>query len=275
MPSFLTSLRPPSRFVRLLPVLAGLFLASSAEARLAIAPATITVRLDKGRPSGTFQLTNLGDKTERYRARAVHFALSEGGALLFPPPDDLSLAPWIRFNPAEFEIPPNATRVIRYTILPPKGLAKGEYWGGIEFEPLKGTLSSYSDGEGRTFNITVLMDALVTIFGQMGEPSYQLKLTQAWLKSSNNSNLLNVQLQNCGLGKLNLSGGEFKLLDQRGTVVLEGPLSDFPLLRGAKRTITAELADAVAPGGYIVKITFAARQLDAPFSAEVPVTVDQ
>lgn len=247
--------------------------AQPSAARLSISPATISVRLDKDRPSGTFNLTNLGEKTERYRAKAIHFSLSEEGSLELPQPDSLSLAPWVRFNPTEFEVPPNATRVIRYTILPPKDLPKGEYWGGIEFVPLEGTLSSASDDHGRTFNISVLTAALVTIFGQVGDVRYDLSLLNLTLKDENDSTILELQLQNSGAGKVNLLGGDYKVVNQEGTPVAQGSLSEFPLLRGGKRNLKLRLEAKLAPGPYTVKVHVGVRQLPAPFDLQAPVVL--
>ncbi|MHB8763875.1 MAG: hypothetical protein ACYDA8_06000 [Deferrisomatales bacterium] len=245
----------------------------SAAARLNISPATISVRLDKERPSGTFNLTNLGDKTERYRAKAIHFDLSDDGSLDLPQPDALSLAPWVRFNPTEFEVPPNATRVIRYTILAPKNLPRGEYWGGIEFVPLEGALSTASDDEGRTFNITVVTAALVTIFGQVGDIPLNVSLSHAGLRTENDSTLLDLQLQNSGDGKVNLLGGEYRILDERGAAVTQGTLSEFPLLRGGKRNLTLRLDSGLAPGQYQVKLQVKVRQLPAPVDLQAPVVL--
>lgn len=72
-----------------------------AYAGISIAPAYVDVRLDKGRPSGEFVVTNVGNSEERYRVQSLHFTFSREGGLVKTRPDAHSLAPWLIFNPKE------------------------------------------------------------------------------------------------------------------------------------------------------------------------------
>ncbi|GAB4268048.1 MAG: hypothetical protein Kow0092_21680 [Deferrisomatales bacterium] len=247
-------------------------LCAPASARLVIQPASLFVNFDGPRPKGTFTLINAGEESVRYRARAIHFRLSERGTLRIAEPDDLSLARWVRFNPTEFEIPPNGKRVIRYTILPPKDLQVGEYWGAIEFEPLQGRTTRYDDQKGRVFDITFITSALAPIFGTKGAFEHKVEVGAPSLELQEGSPVLRLTMTNAGLGRVHCRG-EFQLVDGQGREVAGGKLDRVTILRGGKRTLTAPLGPELSSGDYTIKLRVDVEELEQPLTKELVVAL--
>ena len=130
-------------------LIAAWCMASVVQADIAVKPANMVISLENGRPAGRFVIANNGEIEERFRIRATHFTYSESGALQVVPPDERSLAPWVKFNPKEFVLPPNSKRAVRFVIVPGANLQVGEYWGAMELESLDYQEASSSDGAGR------------------------------------------------------------------------------------------------------------------------------
>ncbi|NOY44107.1 MAG: hypothetical protein GXP50_01440 [Deltaproteobacteria bacterium] len=242
----------------------------AAQARLVISPALLRVDLDGERPRGAFTLTNVGEKTERYRARAVHFRLSEAGGLQLVEPDQWSLAPWIRFNPAEFELPPNASRVVRYTILVPSPLEQGQYWGGIEFEPLQSSVYRFSDGKGKNLSIHVLNSALVPIFAKKGSPRVELEVADAKAVATPKGPGIVIRLENRGETRVDVRGS-YRLVREDGAEVAAGPVPEVMILRAGARLVGIRPDPPPAPGSYKLELELELRQLEKPMHSVFPV----
>lgn len=232
-------------------------------AKLVISPALVRADLDEGRPRGTFTLTNVGDQTERYRARAVHFELSETGALRLVEPGRWSLAPWIRFNPAEFELPPNASRVVRYTVLVPQGLEEGMYWGGIEFEPLQSSTFRFSDDKGKNLTLHVLTSALVPFFATKGDPEPRLVVSRIEGVLTPEGPGIVIRLENPSRTRIDVRG-RYSLKTPDGEVVSSGDLPEVMILREGARLVGVRLKPAPEPGEYLVELDLELRQTESP-----------
>lgn len=82
----------------------------------------ITVQ-NKGDKKGFFLVTSM----DLYRSRSGEVLFSPGGT------HPRGLGAWIRVNPTEFELEPDESRIVRFTVTPPKEAA-GSYLGVIFFQ---------------------------------------------------------------------------------------------------------------------------------------------
>jgi hypothetical protein len=236
-------------------------------AGLAISPAYVEASFDKGRPVGEFLISNLGDEEERYRIKAVHFVLTKNGGLDRIPPDEHSLAAWVKFNPTEFTLAPKTKRAVRYVIIPQGNLKAGEYWGAMELESLKTTTASGKDEKGREYNIEVLPTILVPMFGKFGNVRYQGVVKEATLTKGQTDQSLRVLLSNTGDGRL-LIEGQYVIMDGAGQEIQKGQLGKFYLLPGMEQIAASRLTSKLASGSYKVRVECRSPQLKESLSNE-------
>lgn len=234
-----------------------------AAAMVTISPAFLEISLDKGRPAGQFTITNTGDETERYRINTAHFVFGETGNLQMIPPDRNSLAPWVKFNPKEFSLPPKSNVKVRFTIVPKAKLEDREYWAAMELESLKTNITSGKDAAGRTMTLEVIPAIIVPIFATNGKIRHACRILDVVLKPGEPSLLLETRLVNAGTGHLALSG-RYRISDASGTLVDEGKLGGDYVLAGATRVFTQTLQKKIAPGEYLVSVEYKAPQLEKP-----------
>lgn len=242
------------------------------EAALSIHPAYVELELNRGRPSEVITVTNLTDQEARYRAQILHFLYTEEGSVRQVPPDEHSLAEWTKLNPREFTLPPNGSRKIRLSIIPPKNLAPGEYWAAIEFEPLQGTITEAEDAEGRKVRLQVISSILVPIVGQVGDLRYDfdLKNLEAW-KTESGIEIV-AHLVNTGNARVALKG-TYEILEASGGVLTDGPIGDDTVLYGGER-IFARLVEGNFPGsGYVVRVRYESRNIEEPIGGQTRVAL--
>ena len=234
-----------------------------------ISPAYVEVKLDKGRPSGSFQVTNTSKTPERFRANAIFFTLSEKGGLVRLKDSPFSIAPMIKFNPAEFQLPGNSTRQIRFVILTRKKLQPGEYWAGMEVESLQTQTVKGKDDKGREFLVKVVPSVLVPIFGTVGKVKYAGKMGDICLGGSGEKPDIAALIANEGEGRL-VCAAEYAIVDAAGKTVQKGVLGKSYIFRGSKSTFKNHLKP-LAAGKYTVKITAKSSQLADTLSGQAQI----
>jgi len=242
-------------------------LVGSARAALSISPAFVDVSLDKGRPTGRFEITNLGDETERFRINTMHFVFSKDGGLKQMRPDEHSLAQWIRFNPKEFELRPKSRQVVRFVILAPGGLKPGEYWAGMEVEPLKTTVGAGKDAAGRQFQIEVVSTILVPIFGTVGKTSARGLIRQVNFASHPRGPVLQSVVANMGSSRL-VATGKYTIRDSSGKLVAEGHTGKAYILAGTERRFSSFIRTPLEEGQYTVAVQYSCPQLKQDLTHE-------
>lgn len=241
---------------------------ASASAIVTISPAFVEIPLDKGRPAGQFVISNTSEETERYRINATHFTFGDTGNLEMIPPDNNSLATWIKFNPKEITLPPKSNVRVRFTIVPKEKLDEREYWSAMELESLKTNTSSSKDVDGRTMTLEVVSAVVVPIFATNGKMRHVCKILDTTLKPGDTSSLLETRIVNAGTAHLVLSG-TYRIFDASGNLVDEGKLGGDYVLAGASRVFTQTLQKKISPGEYLVSVEYRAPQLDKPVTHEV------
>ncbi|MCY2929536.1 MAG: hypothetical protein NTV86_08590 [Planctomycetota bacterium] len=244
---------------------AAAFACADARGGLSVTPAYIEVKLDEGRPSGTFQIGNNGDKPERYRIEATFFAFGKDRELLRPESSPYSLAPWLTFNPKEIVVAPNTSRTIRFIIVPRGTLQPGEYWAGMEIVSLESRTSVGKDDKGREFKIEVVPSILVPIFATFGNVQYKGGMKDVFLRPGPAGHALGVSLANLGQGRL-LTTVDYKLLDAAGKAVAEGQVAKSYIFRESELRLDNSLPPGLtlAKGDYTVQLTANAPQLKEP-----------
>jgi len=231
---------------------------------LSVSPAYVEVSLDKGWPAGQFSISNLGEKKERYRIRAIHFTFLKDGSIRHIDPDEHSLVPWIKFNPTEFILAPKSTRSIRYIIAPQGKLRPGEYWAAMELEPLKSAGAEAKDKGG---GIGAIPSILVPIFGIVGKLRYQGILKEIQVAPNEGGQAIQFLIGNTGEGRLAVTG-EYEIRNSSGEEVQKGKLARASILPGSELFFSSQLESKLAEGNYKVQVRFRSPQLKEPMEKE-------
>ncbi len=230
------------------------------QAGIAVKPANVVLPLDTGRPSGRFVVANNGDTEERFRINATHFAYSPNGALQVVAPDGRSLAPWVKFNPKEFVLPPNSKRAVRFVIVPRGTLSPGEYWGAMELESLDYKETTTHDKDGRQITVKVIPSVLVPIYGTVGEVQYQATIEGINIIESTEGPALSVRFANVGGGRLMMKGS-FTIVDTENRTLFSGKLPSGLILPGNHRYFNSLLEGTLESGDYKLSIDYGARTM--------------
>ncbi len=230
----------------------------SAQANLVIKPAVIRFQLTPKRTSGAFVVSNTTDEEKRYRAKAVHFIITAKGGLKTVPPEDHSLAEWIKFNPKEFVMPPKSSRVIRYSIIPKGKIKPQDYWCAIEFMPLQGAHYTTKDEHGKTLNIAILSAVLVPIYGMVEGTTYSGEFTDARIIEDRRGRRFVYTVKNTSGGIIRLKG-TYEVKDASGKVVRSGPLKGMSVFPGIERTQRTPFPEDLQPGDYTIRIDLTSR----------------
>jgi hypothetical protein len=241
-------------------------------ASVGITPAFVEVNMDEGRPAGTFLISNLGDKEERFRVNALYFIYTEEGTLKKSQTGDYSLASWIRFNPRELTLAPGTQRAVRFAIIPRGKLEKGEHWAAMELESLTvNEIVSKDEKSGRSTKVKVVTTILVPIFGTVGEASYSGEVKDLQVRVENNAIALKALLAATGSGRLQVKGS-YQIVDASGKVIDTGPFAAGYVFRGGQRWFTRNIEAAIPKGEYTVKVSVEAPHLEQPLVKEATVT---
>ena len=248
-----------------------LIAAGNASASLSISPAFVEITLDKGVPSGQFQVTNVGEIEERYRIKARSFLFLEDGGVRLAEADEQSLASWIKFNPKEFTLAPKTKQTIRFAVIPRGKLRPGEYWAVMELESLASTFTSGKDAGGREFNLEIVPSILVPICGKVGNVRYEGVLKQLKAVPIAGGSAIEVYLTNTGEGRLRVSG-EFEIFDVSGKKIEHGPLGRGYILAGSTRKFLSKLNTVLPQGKYSIKVNYSSEQLKSPIRNEFEIT---
>lgn len=238
---------------------------------ISISPAFVELTLDKGVPAGQFLITNSGNEEERYRIRSIYFIFSSDGGFREMPPDEHSMAQWVKFNPKEFTIPPQARQAIRFVVTPKGKLKAGEYWAAMELESLKTTEAKSTDDKGRTFRFEIIPSIVVPIFGKVGDVRYMGAVKAAKIVPNGKEKELETLIVNTGDGCLFVIG-EYEILNEEGQVVAKNSLGRSYLLPGAERKISAEIKEKLPTGEYTIRVRYNSNKLKQPLSEDIKVS---
>lgn len=168
-------------------------------------------------------------------------------------PDASSLAGWIKFNPKEFTFPPKSSQFVRYSIIPRGELQAGEYWGGIQFEPLTEQVASSTNGRGVSASIKVITSILVPIYGRYGDYTLSATIDSLEARRTEKGLLLRAIITNTCPGGLRI-GGDYEITDAAGEQVSSGALTRSFILPRSTRIVKALVTQSLPPGVYTLSI---------------------
>jgi hypothetical protein len=235
-----------------------------AVAGISIAPAYVEIDLEERRPSGKFVVTNTGDETERYRITASHIVHSKTGAIRKVKPDKNSLAPWIRFNPKEFTLPPKSRRAIRFVVLPKGKVESGKlYWCYMELMSLNMKTAKQSDGAGFSMEVKVIPAILVPLFAQKGTVANSASVEDLQVIQQPENMQIQVLLKNTGSGRMVLNGS-YEVLDTVGAKVSEGAFIRMHLLPGEMFEFKQSIENQLPEGTYTLNVEYTSDTLKQP-----------
>jgi len=245
-------------------------------ANVSVSPAIVSVDIKKGRPSGRFEISNTGEEEQRYRVLATHFEQTASGGLNVIPPDENSLAPWIKFNPREFTLPPKSRKVIRYVIAPRGKLDKKTYWAAMELESLKSKeYKSPKMEDGNQYSVQVVPSLLVPMFATVGKLHYEGKIFGSRVLTTENGPQLQIDIANHGEGNLALRG-TYQVLKQARPpmigeeVIAEDKLGSGLILPNAKRRMKTLIpGKELTPGQYTVRASYTAEGLESALAKDL------
>ncbi len=154
-------------------------LAFSAHANIRVFPTRVLVESKARGTSVT--VSNLGAKNEVYEVVPKFFRLVQGKleAVETPADDERSLLPMIRVSPKRFEMAPGQDQVVRVRVVPPSGLADGEYRCHLAFLPVEraqeakpasknAAAKSDKPTEGFSFNLEARVSLSIPVYFKHG-----------------------------------------------------------------------------------------------------------
>jgi hypothetical protein len=251
---------------------ATLLLGLPARADLSIAPAYVEVALDKGAATGSFRISNLADRDERFRINILYFVYGIDGTFSPVREGEFSLADWIKLNPRELDIAAKSERTVRFAVMPPKGIQEGEYWAGIELESLRRFRSQTTAENGATMGVDLVTSVIVPVFGRVGDVAYTGSLkSPALVSAPDGTPTMRVVVANSGAGRF-LVEGEYSLRDASGATVASGLFGRGHVYRSNERLFSRAVDAPLPDGTFTASIKFVAPELKQALEISAPVT---
>lgn len=245
--------------------------AEGLRAALRIEPAYVQLSLDKGRPTGSFLISNLSDTEERYRINAIHFVTTpDGGTGQGKKDAPHSIANWLKFNPKEFTLKPNSKRAIRFVVVPRGKITDGEYWAALELESLKKDSSEVTDEAGRSLKIGIIHTMVVPIFAIKGKVTHSAEVNDVTVVARPDGPYLQGTLVNTGTARIKPKG-HYVILGADGQLVQEGDTGVLRTTRGAYQRFSKKLDPNMPKGSYSVVMTFQGELVKKPIEVETEV----
>ena len=214
-----------------------------------ISPTQFDLSLFQGDQSTqSFIVRNLGKTNLRLRVYAADWLLTRAGDNKYFEAGKLSrsCATWLTINPVEFEIPPDSTQLVRFTLNVPDNVS-GEYWCIIFFEsiPIPSKWSPMVKVAGRLGsyifvtipNTEKRQGDIITLDVKEGS-SYEITAT---FKNSGNVHL-----------RLNC---EIKIKDSLDAIIWSKQINNVFVLPNSERTIGAIADKELEAGKYSAIIT--------------------
>lgn len=213
-------------------------------------------RFELSLPAGSAQTYNISvlnvDSTAPVKLRAylMDWSLKPSGQMSVTRPGSgaYSNAAWIDVNPAEFEVPPRAEQVVRFTVRVPDS-SFGSRWSILYFESQPDTTQKAMIG--MSFKARVGSPIYVTVPGT--EVKQAELVSFAYRRKDRRSHEFKLQVANTGNVFLRPKG-TLAVKDAGGTNVATVPVDDRVVLPQSQREFLIPLAQPLAPGRYTAVI---------------------
>ncbi|MCB1060205.1 MAG: hypothetical protein KDB65_08235 [Calditrichaeota bacterium] len=219
--------------------------------QLNVKPALVELELERGKASGAFDVTNITDQEVRVRVTPAHFMLDRMGNLNTVPLVPTSLANWLKLNPREFTIAPNAVRQIRYAVIAPDTLPEGSYWCSVQFQPLP----SAEDSATAHSRFVAISGILVPVLADKGTPSCDWSIDGDSLNTQleNGRHFVSVPVLNRGASRIPCSL-HYELFDQVGSLIDSGSTPRMNVFPRSVRDFGAPLPSELKEGTYDIHV---------------------
>ncbi|MBC8524692.1 MAG: hypothetical protein ISR54_05780 [Chlorobium phaeobacteroides] len=215
----------------------------------------------------SIRLYNFKEKPITVRVDAHNWTIDEDNKVKLLPPDPQSLDQWLIINPLSFTVPPKKSQVIRFSIRPRVKPDPGEHRAIIYFTEEKNPEDSTA-----TATLQVLFRIGVGVYAT-ADPVRKKGVLHSFKLDGNKK--LSADIENTGNVHIRF-GGKFAIwqadtfpgLDNPSKVFPQnkkdkeppegyaagGQLNRFPVLPGARRTITTALPRIEKSGTYIIAV---------------------
>lgn len=206
-------------------VLGGLLLLGMKSFGIEITPSTFVYKLDGLGMTQDVVFYNRKDRPERVRVSFKPYREDK---------DSKYLGKWGTIFPKIITVGPDQQKVVKFSIEPPAGLAKGEYRALLFMEELEQKSLNNVEGKvvlknGSTTQINMLINLGVVVYGYVGDPA-TLKISGKVTNVKNVSGLVTFDIENDGeitkpyklvFEGIDKNTGEFKS-ETKDLVVVQG-----------------------------------------------------
>lgn len=227
-----------------------IFVGGTVEATIRVDPGRFIFQQVEGeRSTGAIKVTNKGDKEVELKAFLYDWNLDENDKLVTYEAGSRkdTLMGLIKFNPRKFTIPPGETQVVRFTIDPVKG-EKIERRGIVFFE------QEIPEPDQIT-GARVIAQIGTTIYVVPPDTKYSFQLLAAKVHHSKDGSLLGLMaIANDGNAHIRYQV-DYKIVDEKGVLHLEGSLPYQIILPGNKKGISFPIEKKLSPGKYNLLIS--------------------
>lgn len=215
----------------------------------------LTIIVDAGpreSGSGYFKVINDGQNPEEVTISLADWSLAPDGGIQFAEPGSLagSLAPWLSYSPATFQLEPGQLQRVDFAFTVPPG-ARGDHWAlffveGSEVTPVGGTTGAL------TTTVGVKVRYGIKVFQRDPGAKRAGRITSLELLGTDPLRL-KLAFANTGEGVLFRVTGRVEIRDATGATVRTLAIEEFTVLPGGTRELSLEDKGGRLPAGdYIV-----------------------
>lgn len=233
----------------------SLLLISSAysQGAISVQPSALLFTLQPGESvSQTLKIDNPSTGSLAVRVYPEDWQYNSGGNIDYFPAGTLptSAVPWLTFNPASTELPPQSSGEVRYTITVPPGTDPGTYWGMLFVEgenpniTAEAAVASFRIRTGHTFYVNVPpLESTGVITGIFSTPP----------ASPHGAIEFIVQYQNTG-NAMQIFSGKLEVRTLQGEVVGTIEIGKTIALPNSTRIIRPKLFGPLPAGDYLTLV---------------------
>lgn len=205
--------------------------------------------------SGVIQVNNSGNKQTRVKAYISDWVYKPGGDgnknFLPPASTPLSCAKWINLSPTEFDLYPDETRSVNYTITVPND-AKGGHYAVIFFESDMGI----QEVKGTQVRVRGRVGSLVYVESE-GHVIRKGEVMEVKVAPPQQGNPLSIEVSFLNEGNVDMTAsGTFHVIDPAGNIFARDKLLDMYTLPGDKVTSVTKWSGTLQKGEYDVVLTY-------------------
>lgn len=190
----------------------------------------------------TFTVYNESDQTKQFEIYAKDWTINPNGEEPEYEPGEFKLgcAGWITFSPQVLSIPPASSQQVRVTMIVPRTVVSGNYWGALFVQAMEKQLAGQVGKSGQSMRMYVSLRNrvafIMTINGN--KPLVREGVIDNVVASVGADKKLQVTAQFKNTGNMMLKcTGTVEIRDSMGETVTKFPLNDFYCMVDNSRTL--------------------------------------